>query len=823
MKKVTALTGRALPALPAAIHDAEASKEAMRNLRHFHLGNPHARALLQPAGDDSLPALLAPYRDSSRLRFDYPLFLHPAPRGSETLGPEQLALPLSQALREAVETFAPGVDAAQMLKDNLPWVERDLRHRLDDQEGPVDAAPLLAESCKYLAAHLKLDAGSSAKLEADMDKMRAALPAGGQLLGYGRYPAIHLLIHSIRNLALGRQARFREETSDAIQGLRRLLEVEKEKSAEATSAARLAAGIGGAGSLLNPEALSGMMEHRRGSISMSERRRKRIADALACLEGFVDGRTLVHLIHSGRLSDESWLAQVQGVEPVMDADPSERATALFDREAERLAKVFAAARIARLEIDNIYDSTIHDPWFASFGWEAFSKEELQLVPAVIALEDCNRIAGEGMPSFSRLLSSGRPVQILARVLAHNNPGRREGEGPFQSYRTELGYLGIGHRQAFIAQTSAARHNHLIGGFLAALNATRTSLHLINTGLKTAGRKIALNAWLVAGAALEGRVHPFFRVNPDKGDSFAERMDFEGNPLPDQDWPLHAFNYRDEEGQVEESRLAFTFADYALLLPELRDEHFVTVPPQCQSDDLLPLADYLQRPQAEMTSFVPFVWAVDKEGTLRRLAVSRTLVHACRDRRNYWRALQEMAGVRNRYVELAIDKARTEIHAAADARIAEVEAQRERELAEARSEAAGEVMGRLTEALLGMDFSATVRPVARSAAPAAKPKEESVAERKAPAPEADEEPAGFDDPWIDTPLCTSCNDCMKVNPLLFLYNDTKQAVLGDLKTGTFAQMVEAASICPSKCIHPGKPWNPSEPGLEELQQRAAAYN
>jgi hypothetical protein len=42
-------------------------------------------------------------------------------------------------------------------------------------------------------------------------------------------------------------------------------------------------------------------------------------------------------------------------------------------------------------------------------------------------------------------------------------------------------------------------------------------------------------------------------------------------------------------------------------------------------------------------------------------------------------------------------------------------------------------------------------------------------------------------------------------------------------GTFAQLVEAAEICPSKCIHPGKPQNPDEEGLEELMARAKPFN
>jgi len=36
-------------------------------------------------------------------------------------------------------------------------------------------------------------------------------------------------------------------------------------------------------------------------------------------------------------------------------------------------------------------------------------------------------------------------------------------------------------------------------------------------------------------------------------------------------------------------------------------------------------------------------------------------------------------------------------------------------------------------------------------------------------------------------------------------------------------VEAAEKCQVAIIHPGKPTNPDEPGVEELIQRAAAFN
>ncbi len=40
---------------------------------------------------------------------------------------------------------------------------------------------------------------------------------------------------------------------------------------------------------------------------------------------------------------------------------------------------------------------------------------------------------------------------------------------------------------------------------------------------------------------------------------------------------------------------------------------------------------------------------------------------------------------------------------------------------------------------------------------------------------------------------------------------------------FADIVKAAEKCTAGCLHPGTPWNPSEPGLDKLVARAAKYN
>jgi hypothetical protein len=136
---------------------------------------------------------------------------------------------------------------------------------------------------------------------------------------------------------------------------------------------------------------------------------------------------LARFVHMGSVAGD-WLAQREDLLDIADPDPCARATAVFDEQADRLAEVFGAVRIARLEIDGIYDAALHDPWFSNFHWQGFSSEELLMVPAVIALENADRVAGADLRSFSQLLSSGRPVQVLVRVMPAYDPGVGFGHG-----------------------------------------------------------------------------------------------------------------------------------------------------------------------------------------------------------------------------------------------------------------------------------------------------------------------------------------------------------------------------------------------------------
>lgn len=818
-----------IPQRPQLQANSESEAVSMRRLRHFHLGDPQARSELATIDSDLLPALLNAYRDTSKLRYDYPLFLNPVGDGNCALCQQcDLAEPLSGYLSDLINGFAPGSNGARILKDNLSWFERAMRQHLHGVEGPVSAKENIEKIGADLVKHLNLKESHSEQLQQDLEKLIAAIPDAGKLLSYGRFPAIHLLIHIIRCKVLPRHRNLQQQISQLIRDLKTLLEVDQSKSAEALAPEKLGHSLGSLGSMFNTDNLSKVMDHSQGSIGLPTERRARIELTLQTLKGYQHHETIVHFVHSIG-SDNSWMEKIPGFISDEAEAPCEAATTIFDSEAERLAEIFKAVRTAQLEIDNSYNPEIHDPWFATFNWESFTADELLLVPAVIALESATNVAGEGMPAFSRLLNSGRPVQIFVRVQAHHNPGAKEEDDPLQNFRTELGYLGISHRQAVVSQTSAARHQQLLNNYSRALDATRTSLHLLNTGLQPTGKSAGLNAWLVAGAALEGRVHPFFFINPAAGDSAAERVDFGGNPQQEKDWPTHEFVYLDAAGKKQQQEIAFTFADYALLIQRLHN-HFVLIPENCNSADLLPIESFLELDVDATLHKIPYVWGINAEQKLVRLAISLALVQACRDRRNFWRTLQELGGVRSHYIDRAIAETQSKLAADNATKEAELEARFKQQLIEARATAATEVMGRLTEALLEIDLSGNSALLAGSSRPqplAAIPNT-TVTESDIEAKDDLEEeeiaaPAAFVDPWIDSPLCTTCNDCLVINPIMYVYNEDKQAYIADATAGTYAQLVEGAEICPAKCIHPGMPLNRDEPNLPELIERAAPFN
>ena len=220
-----------------------------------------------------------------------------------------------------------------------------------------------------------------------------------------------------------------------------------------------------------------------------------------------------------------------------------------------------------------------------------------------------------------------------------------------------------------------------------------------------------------------------------------------------------------------------------------------------------------------------------DGQLCRLVVTRELALACLDRASTWRTLQELAGVHNEHVEAALSREQDKAATAESEKRDELETTHRTDLERVQEVAVGEAMRGLAISLLSLDPDAFIREV--TATPASSPLPTSAvveSEAAAPTPPETEAPVqarvaappAIEGPWVESALCTTCDDCLQINRLLFVYDENKQIRIGDPRAGTYAQLVRAAEKCPARCIHPGEPLDPSEKGLEALRRRAEPF-
>ena len=203
--------------------------------------------------------------------------------------------------------------------------------------------------------------------------------------------------------------------------------------------------------------------------------------------------------------------------------------------------------------------------------------------------------------------------------------------------------------------------------------------------------------------------------------------------------------------------------------------------------MVPASEYLQLEEEESADKVPYLWMVDGQNQLHRVVVTRNVISAARGYAKTWRNLQELGGIDNSHALALLEREKQAW-----------EEEKQREIEEIRSE-----------------YQEGADQIAAAEAPALEEvaEGEEVVEARGPIEEA----------CIDTARCNTCDECTKRNSKMFAYNENKQAYIQDIAAGTFRDLVESAEVCKVAIIHPGKPRNPDEPGLEDLVKRAAPFN
>jgi pyruvate-ferredoxin/flavodoxin oxidoreductase len=537
------------------------------------------------------------------------------------------------------------------------------------------------------------------------------------------------------------------------------------------------------------------------------------------------------------------------------------AVGIFEGHMRKMADGFINIRRAEKLIADNYDAETDEAFFTDFEWEQFSDDEFKLCPPLFAVGGDGAMMDIGFQNLSRVMASNKPIRVIVvDTQVYSNTGGQACTSGFtgqvsdmaeygmehhgkEEVRKELALIAMAHRGVFVMQSSQATPSHLIQNVLKGLQARRPALFILNTPCPPEWGLADFGAPDAAKLALESRAVPNIVFNPDEGVTFSECIDLDGNPSPLDTWTTYELVYVDDEGNEQNMELPVTIADWAL--GEARFRRHFSKPGE--DDELVLFHEFMEMDEDEREDMTPFIYTLDAKRHLSKVVVSEEVVQLAQERLNHWAQLKELAGldVSDNMRDSVGDRITEEL----EAKIAALTAEYEAKIAKLTTQYPLLIARRLAEGLLKgsandtvaqllekaenwdgpafqapADFSipSPAAPVTAKAAPEAAAAAPAAA---APAPAAVDEEDEFmgNEPYIDTIRCTSCDDCLKVNPKVFVYNDDQQAMIGDARAGTFKQLVMAAEACPAECIHPGYPLNPKEKGLDKLIKRAEPYN
>ncbi len=440
------------------------------------------------------------------------------------------------------------------------------------------------------------------------------------------------------------------------------------------------------------------------------------------------------------------------------------ALAAYRERLPALVELAKAVRVAVLEIEGRYEPEVHDTYFESFSERSLTGVEIAGSASYLVLPSGKLYTNEERGGLIEALASDLPIKVLFAATELFDPCPAcGGHGNFTGWEARLGAMAASLGTAFVVQTAASQLRNAVPDVMEALQQEGPAL--MSVYVAPDERFPALDHYLAAAAAAESRAFPYFVFDPS-GHTSQARFRVGANPQPEAMWPVHTLYYEDEDLQGISAELPFTILD--LMACDVRLSCcFEPVTTENPEQVLVPAGELLELDEEACHGKRGYVLMVDGDCRLQKVAVGCDAIRLARRCADLWRDLQERSRILAPPEPVAEEQPGEEEH---------------------------------TE----------TEESAAPTAPAPKPGEG-----------AESEERSTDDPFVDTPQCSSCDECIEVNDKMFAYNDDKQAYIKNLGAGTYRDLVEAAERCKVAIIQPGKPQNLNEPGLDELIKRAEA--
>jgi len=718
-------------------------------------------------GLDLRPALFAGYRDLTTLRYDFPLVL------AQGAADKAYVQSLSGLIDRVLEGVAH-VDDGERLRKHILQQEQKIRALVAN-----GAAGSLTALWDRAAGRLisGTPAGTGELIKDSLIRARAALKVDGEIIDCDEVMPARLFRHAWSMVQEKKARRFRQDIDRLIVKLEDILQADFLRSEAGRSAHSLEASVGTSyNDAFDFDAMSRMLAKAMPETLLPESRRRRIGWLLSVL------KSQRFFPAPGAAGDRSDRAAPYSFE-------FDSCSAALEAYRERLPKVIELAKaiaIATLEVESDYVEARHDAFFQGFGENGLDPKELALFPDYLVCVSAEAMQGAESARLTEMLSASVPMKVLVRtddISEESPPG--SGHVAFSLRSKQLASMAIGFNDVFVLQSSSSNLFQFRDRILGGLTYPGPALFSVFSG--ASGKASGLPPYLTAAAAMESRAFPAFTYDPSAGPDWASRFSLADNPQAELDWPVQGFAYEDEAHQRISEDVAFTLVDF-LACDRRYANHFARVPRAQWNGTLASVGECVAGETRGLPDKVPCLLMVDRDNVLQKVVADDKLVREARRCRQMWHSMQELGGINNSHALRLLARER---------KVWEEQLQRE---AETRS--------RDTTSAAPTAASALTAPVAQ-AAPVA-----------APAPAEPEKSS--DAAYIETARCTSCDECTNLNNKMFAYDANKQAYIANPDAGTYLQLVEAAESCQVSIIHPGKPRNPNEPGLEELLKRAEPF-
>jgi pyruvate-ferredoxin/flavodoxin oxidoreductase len=658
----------------------------------------------------------------------------------------------------------------------------------------------------------------------DKEVYQSLASGDGACLGCSEKTVIHLFTATVTSLMQPRVKKRLEQLDELIDRLQKHIQFKLVEPMDVGDDATVDRILDESGDgELTLAGIAGSIEHLRGSAPIDPEWFRRVTGLLAQLKDlrwkYSEGISGKGRSHMGMLNSTGCTSVWGSTYPFnpypfpwanhLFQDSTSVALGVFEGHMARMADGFRAVRQAELELEGKYDPATHDEFFTYFNWHQFSDEEWLLCPPVVALGGDGAMYDIGFQNLSRAMMSGKPIKVVVvDTQVYSNTGGQACTAGFtgqvsdmaqhgkvtqgkEEIRKEIGLIAMAHRTTYVMQSTMAYPSHMIEGFIEGLMSRRPALFNLYTSCQPEHGIADDVGHKQAKLAVESRAYPLFRYNPDAGKTPADCLDLGTNPDPDADWPTYRLQYV-ENGVEQHMEVPMTFVDFAVTEGRFR-KHFRVAPSDTWNDSMVPLDQFLQLEDRE--GRFPYIWAVDRKQKLNRVLVAMPLVDAAQDRLDFWTTLKALAGADAKPQD---DNSEEQIRA--------------------------EIMQNLTQnfaRLLAGGTAPLPQTTSDQTASAAMVDAVEVAAPNAASPQ--ETGGEYMAPWIDSPQCTACDECINLNGKIFVYNQSKQAIIKDPQAGPYSDLVKAAEKCTAQVIHPGLPADRSAKDIDRWIARGEKHN